>query len=72
MHLRLFARDAARKALGFRTNRVSQGDDFEVPRELLVDEFNNWGAEMRWLKRYTLWGKDAVFLLGGKYYQSFN
>jgi Fe(3+) dicitrate transport protein len=72
MNLRLFALDASRQALGFRTNRVSQPDDLEEPRELLADGFNNWGAELRWLNRYDLWGKEAVLLLGGKYYQSYN
>lgn len=70
--LNLFTLDASRKALGFRTNRVSQDDDLNEPRELLVDNFHNWGAETRLLTRYRIGTKDAVFLIGSKYYQSNN
>ncbi|WP_422081230.1 TonB-dependent receptor domain-containing protein [Ulvibacterium sp.] len=70
--LNLFTLDASRKALGFRTNRVSQDDDINEPRELLVDNFHNWGAETRLLTRYRVGSKDAVFLIGSKYYQSNN
>ncbi len=70
--LNLFALDAERKALGFRTNRVSQSDDPNEPRELLSDDFQNWGAEARILNRYKVGGKDAVLLLGSKYYQTSN
>ena len=44
----------------------------ETPRELLTDNFNNWGAEARVLSKYKLGKKDAVFLLGSKFYQSKN
>ncbi|MEM9647515.1 MAG: TonB-dependent receptor [Bacteroidota bacterium] len=70
--LNLFTLDATRNALGFRTNRVSQPDDPNEPRELLQDNFQNWGAEGRLLTRYKLKEKDAVLLLGAKYYQSDN
>lgn len=72
LSLNLFALDASRSALGFRTNRVSQPDDPDAPRELLVDEFLNWGAEARVLTRYSLNSQNAVLLLGGKYYQTSN
>ncbi len=64
--------DAERNALGFRTNRVSQPDDPEAPRELLVDQFNNIAAEARVLTRYDIKSTDAVLLLGMKYYQTDN
>lgn len=70
--LGLFTLDASRSALGFRENRVSQEDDLNAPRELLVDEFRNWGAEARLLSRYKIKDTDAVFLIGSKYYQSAN
>lgn len=70
--LNLFGLDASRKALGFRTNRVSQPDDPTEPRELLVDNFNNWGAEARILTRYDLWDGESALLLGSKYYQTQN
>ncbi|MEM7087850.1 MAG: TonB-dependent receptor [Bacteroidota bacterium] len=68
----LFGLNATRSALGFRTNRVSQPDDTEGPRELLLDDFNNWGAEARILTRYQLFQKNAVLLLGSKYYRADN
>ncbi len=70
--LNLFTLDATRNALGFRTNRVSQSDDPNEPRELLQDNFQNWGAEGRLLTRYQINEEDAVLLLGTKYYQSEN
>ncbi|WP_149275190.1 TonB-dependent receptor domain-containing protein [Pareuzebyella sediminis] len=70
--LNLFGLDASRKALGFRTNRVSQADDLEEPRELLIDNFNNWGAEARLLTRYTIWDSESALLLGSKLYQTWN
>ena len=68
----VFGLDAQRSAVGFRTNRVSQPDDLEEPRELLVDNFTNWGAEARLLTRYNIGEKDAVFLIGSKYYDASN
>lgn len=70
--LTLFALDASRKALGYRQNRVSQPDDATEPRELLVDHFNNWGAEARVLTRYDLLGGTSILLLGTKYYNASN
>lgn len=70
--LNLFGLEARRSAVGFRTNRVSQPDDLEEPRELLVDDFSNWGAEARLLTRYQIGNKDAVFLIGSKYYDAAN
>lgn len=70
--LNLFALDASRKSVGFRENRVSQVDDLESPRELIVGNFRNWGAEARFLSRYDAFGQEQTFLIGGKYYQSNN
>ncbi|NJB37498.1 TonB-dependent receptor domain-containing protein [Croceivirga sp. JEA036] len=70
--LSLTGLQASRSALGFRTNRVSQLDDTEEPRELLVDDFSNIGAEARVLHRYKIQDKDAIALLGVKYYQTYN
>ncbi len=70
--LNFFGLDARRSAVGFRTNRVSQPDDLEEPRELLIDNFTNWGAEARLLTRYKIGEKDAVFLIGSKYYDASN
>ena len=67
-----FGLNASRKSVGFRTNRVSQQDDPNEPRDLILGDFNNWGVETRFLQRYKLGNKNAVFLLGSKYYQSKN
>ena len=70
--LNIFGLDASRKALGFRENRVSLVDDPSEPRELLIDNFKNWGAEARVLTRYDLKNSEHVLLLGAKYYQTDN
>jgi Fe(3+) dicitrate transport protein len=70
--LNIFGLDASRSAVGFRTNRVSQPDDISEPRELLVDNFQNWGAEARVLTRYTLWDSESALLLGTKVYKTSN
>ena len=70
--LNVFGLDASRKALGFRTNRVSQSDNPDNPRELLIGNFKNWGAEAKLLTRYQIKNRDAVFLIGSKYYKTDN
>lgn len=70
--LNVFGLDASRSAVGFRTNRVSQPDDIEEPRELLVDNFQNWGAEARVLTRYSLGDSESALLLGSKVYKTSN
>src|SRR6056297_668295 len=64
--------DASRKSVGFRTNRVSQEDDLDAPRDLILGDFNNWGTEVRFLNRYMIGSMNSVFLIGSKYYQSNN
>ena len=66
-----FGLNAQRNAIGFRSNRVSQVDSYEE-RDLIKGDFNNFGIEARWLKKYILGNKKAVFLLGGKYYSAKN
>ncbi|MEQ8524898.1 TonB-dependent receptor [Gracilimonas sp.] len=68
----LYGLDASRKSVGFRTNRVSQEDDLNAPRDLILGDFNNWGTEVRLLNRYLIGDKNAVFLIGTKLYQSNN
>lgn len=71
--LQLFGLDASRKAVGFRTNRVSvEDDDEEKVRDLILGDFVNWGAEARYLQSYNLGKNKSTFLLGAKYYQSKN
>lgn len=71
LKLQLFGLDSKRKALGFRSNRVSQIDPFEV-RDLIYGNFKNYGLEARWLSQYSLWGKKFIFLLGSKWYSAQN
>ncbi len=81
----LFGLDASRSAIGFRgvpgslnSNPITDPDEvdsmgnFINSRDLIVDNFRNWGAETRLLTRYQLWDKESVFLIGAKYYQATN
>ena len=68
----LFGLDASRGAVGFRSNRVSQVDDPAQPRDLIVNDFRNWGLEQRILHRYRIGRRPAIALLGAKYYRAAN
>lgn len=70
--LQLFGLDASRKALGYRSNRVSNSDAPGTERDLIKGDFLNWGAEARYLKKYKFLKNSSAFLLGAKYYQSRN
>lgn len=66
---RLFALLAGRDALGNlgRIDRLDHGGN----RDLLVDDFRNWGAEGRVIHRYPLFSSLSVFLVGTRYYRGF-
>ena len=66
-----FGLNAKRNALGFRTNRVDQ-IDLNGVRDLIKGEFQNFGLESRFLKKYDIKGNKSVFLIGIKYYKSNN
>ncbi|WP_103864350.1 TonB-dependent receptor domain-containing protein [Aquimarina sp. I32.4] len=83
--INFFGLDASRRALGFRgiqtnlnSNAITEVDEvdpsgnFVNPRDLIVGNFQNWGAEARLLSRYNVLGKESVFLIGSKYYQANN
>lgn len=83
--LQFFGLDASRDALGFRGNpavlnqnpitAVDEQDadgNYRHPRDLIRNTFQNWGAEARYLQRWQAWQQKQVFLLGAKYYQSYN
>lgn len=72
LSVNVFGLDASRKAVGFRTNRVSQPDELGTPRDLLSGSFQNVGAEAKLLTRYKFLQKTSVFLVGAKVYQSKN
>ena len=69
--LSIFGLNASRDALGFRTNRVDQIDSNQE-RDLIKGEFQNFGFESRFLKKYNLKEKKNVFLIGIKFYKSNN
>lgn len=66
-----FGLNAARNALGFRSNRVDQVDP-GTERDLIKGDFNNYGAEARLLSTYKLGHKKSIFLIGSKFYRANN
>jgi Fe(3+) dicitrate transport protein len=70
--LQLFGLDASRKAVGYRSNRVSNPDTEGTARDLIIGDFVNWGAEARFLQKHNFLGTNNAFLIGAKYYQSKN
>ena len=70
-NIRVFGLSASRYAVGFRPNRVATVDD-NSERDLIKGNFENWGTEARYLKRYQLKKMASVFLVGGRYYHGFN
>jgi Fe(3+) dicitrate transport protein len=68
---RVFGLSASRYSVGFRPNRVATVDD-NSERDLIRGEFENWGAEIRFLKRYKFKSVQSVMLAGGRYYHGFN
>lgn len=71
INLRLFGLSASRYTVGFRVNRVETTDP-SGERDLIKGDFENWGTEAKYLKRYSIAGKSAVFLVGSRYYHGFN
>ncbi len=72
MSLQAFGLLAERTALGYRSYRVSQPDEPNSPRDLLIGKFKNWGVEARFIKSYSLKDTKQTLLAGFKYYQSNN
>lgn len=70
-NVRLFGLSAYRYSVGFRPNRVATIDD-NSERDLIKGDFTNWGAEARYLKRYSVGKMPSVILVGGRYYHGFN
>jgi Fe(3+) dicitrate transport protein len=68
---RVFGLLASRNAVGFRPNRVAMEDD-NSERDLIKGDFENWGTELRYLKRYEIKDMHAILLAGGRYYHGFN
>jgi len=85
MTLNLFALDASRKAVGYRGNPINLNQNpitdldeqdgtgaYVNPRDLLIGDFKNVGAELRLLHQYNIGDREAVFLIGSKIYKSYN
>ena len=83
--LSLFALSSSRNAIGFRgavSNDVinvfakEEQDpitgEFEFGRDLIIDEFLNYGAEARIITEYDLGSQKSVLLLGSKFYKADN
>jgi Fe(3+) dicitrate transport protein len=58
--------------LVFRPNRVATVDSGTEPRDLIKGDFDNWGTEARYLKRYKAFSKQSVLLVGMRYYYGHN
>ncbi len=85
MSAKVFGLMASRKSVGFRGNpidlnenpitSIDERDDngnYLMPRDLIIGEFNNYGAELRFLNELRVAKKKTVLLLGSKYYKSNN
>lgn len=71
VNMRLFGLYANRYSVGFRPNRVATIDD-NTERDLIKGDFQNWGMEARYLKRYSVANTQAVVLAGSRFYHGFN
>ncbi len=69
LNSRFFGLRAGRDAVG-NLGRIDRLD-FGGPRDLLKDDYNNWGNETRLIHRYPLLGQISVFLVGSRYYDGF-
>lgn len=59
-----------------KANRYSLGDlgrvlDLEASRDLIKDDFTNWGNEIRATYNYKVGVNHSILLVGGRYYQGF-
>jgi Fe(3+) dicitrate transport protein len=72
-NVRVFGLAANRYSVGFRPYRPATEEDPEnyEYRDLIRGDFNNWGAEARFLTRYKLASSPAVLLIGTRYYDGF-
>ena len=67
----LFGLNAIRNSIGFRTNRVDQIDPL-LERDLINGDFNNFGAEIKYLTKYKIFNSPSTLLFGSKLYNSRN
>ncbi|MFH5833827.1 TonB-dependent receptor domain-containing protein [Halalkalibaculum sp. DA384] len=69
LNTRFFGLKAGRDAVG-NLERIDRLD-FGGPRNLLKDDFTNWGNETRLIHRYPLGEQLSVFLVGTRFYNGF-
>ncbi len=85
LEFNLFGLSASRKSVGYRGNpivlnenpilsldEVDTAGNYLSSRDLIIGNFKNIGAEIRYLDNYKLKNINATFLVGGKYYNSAN
>jgi Fe(3+) dicitrate transport protein len=72
INVRFFGLLAYRYSIGFRPKEVDKPDSFNERRDLVKGEFENWGAEARYLKHYKVFKMPTVALLGLRYYHGYN
>ena len=71
LSISLFGLNATRNSIGFRTNRVDQIDPL-LERDLINGDFNNFGAEIKYLTKYKIFSSPSTLLFGSKLYNSRN
>lgn len=64
---RTFLLSANRYAVGNLEN-INEDDDLSSERNLLKDEYFNWGNELRAIIHYPLLGKKSVMIIGNRLY----
>lgn len=69
LNARLFGLIGGRDAVG-NLGRIDRADDFEE-RDLFVDDFNNFGAELRLVHYYQAFHRPSVLVVGSRYYNGF-
>lgn len=69
LNTRFFGLRASRDAIG-NLSRIDRLD-FGGPRDLLRDDYKNWGNETRLVHRYHFMDDISVFLAGFRYYDGF-
>jgi Fe(3+) dicitrate transport protein len=68
LNWKTFGLVGSRKALG-NLQRVTQADFPEVERNLLWDDYENFGSELRLLHRYDLFGQIQALAVGARYFK---
>lgn len=68
LNVLVFGLSAGRDALGY-LGRPDRTDDTSKYRNLLSDVYNNYGSEVRLLRRYTFLNHQSNFLIGARAYK---